>query len=218
MAFLNPSNQLIQIDTGNVLNYCWNPSSSPIQPYANIGEVQVLGQRYVGYSAVAVGSANPPASNPAGSPAVYMLVKYLATSATTLANWRTANAPAPVYWTDNTFTTVTGISTEGIGGTTLGLNFPAGYLMANYVSLPNLTLAQLLGGYVFVQVAGYLPGAYNPLTGTAGIGNWIEPYAGIFSSQYVVSSTTAPTYQPFGRQLTAVASGLCDVLVGCDIF
>jgi hypothetical protein len=221
MAFLNPSNQLIQIDTGNVLTYCWNPTASPISVYANIGEIQTLGQMFVGYSA-SYSTTNPygypSASNPAGSPAVYVLAKYLSTSATTLANWQTANAPAPVYWTDNTFTTVTGITTEGIGGTTLGLNFPAGYLMVNYASAPKLTLAQLLGGYVFVQVAGYLKGAYNALSGTAGIGNWIEPYAGTFSSQYIVSSTTAPTYQPFGRQLTAVASSMCDVLVNCDIF
>ena len=90
MAFLNPSNQLIQIDTGNVLTYCWNPSASPISVYANIGEIQVLGQRYVGYSAAAPGTTNPPASNPSGSPAIYVLAQYLATSATTLANWQTA--------------------------------------------------------------------------------------------------------------------------------
>ena len=222
MAFLNPSNQLIQIDTGNVLTYCWNPTASPISVYANIGEVQVLGQRYVGYSA-AYSSSNPygypSASNPAGSPAVYVLAKYLATSATTLANWQTANAPAPVYWTDNTFTTVTGITTEGIGGTTLGLNFPAGYLMVNYASAPKLTLAQLLGGYVFVQVAGYLKGAYVSGTAAPAIGAYINPVAGIFSSTSSAAASGQASYQPFGRQLTAlVSTNYCDVLVNSDIF
>jgi hypothetical protein len=211
MAIFNPSNQLLQIDTGNVQTYCWNPTNSPIQPYANVGEIQVPGQRYVGVT-------NTTPGNPYGSPAVYMLVQYLPTSATTLANWRTPNAPAPVYWTDNTFTTVTGITTEGIGGTSLGLNFPAGYLMLNYAAAPKLTLAQLLGGYVFIQVAGYLKGAYTPTVVTgAGIGASIVGVAGTFSSSTIAAGTAA-TYQPFGRQLTAIASSLCDVLVGSDNF
>ena len=212
MAFLNPSNQLIQIDTGSVLTYCWNPSASPISVYANIGEIQTLGQRYVGVT-------NATAANPAGSPAIYVLAKYLSTSATTLANWQTANAPAPVYWTDNTCTTVTGITTEGIGGTTLGLNFPAGYLMVNYASAPKLTLAQLLGGYVFVQVAGYLKGAYCSGTSHPGIGSTVVPLAGIFSSDTVAEGTASTYSQPLGRQLTAlVSTNYCDVLVGSDNF
>ena len=221
MAFLNPSNQMIQIDTGNVLTYCWNPTTSPISVYANIGEIQVPGQRYVGYSANYSATnpyGYPPAANPFGNPAVYILAKYLSTSATTLANWQTANAPAPVYWTDNTFTTVTGITTEGIGGTTLGLNFPAGYLMVNYASAPKLTLAQLLGGYVFVQVAGYLKGAYTSGTSAPAIGANIIPVAGTFSANSLAAGT-APTYRPFGRQLTAlVSTNYCDVMVECDNF
>ena len=219
MAFLNPSNQLIQIDTGNVLTYCWNPTASPISVYANIGEIQVLGQRYVGYSAAAVGTANPSVSNPAGSPAIYMLVKYLSTSAISLANWQTANAPAPVYWTDNTFTTVTGITTEALGGTTLGLNFPAGYLMVNYTAAPKLTLAQLLGGYVFIQVSGYLKGAYVSGTSAPAIGAWINPVAGTFSSNSSAAASGQASYQPFGKQMTAlVSTNYCDVLVNCDYF
>lgn len=209
--WLGPANQLIQIDTGKARTYLYNKSQSPISVYSDIGEVQVLGQRFVGAS-------NVSASNPSGSPAIYMLVKYLSTSALTTANLTTAGAPAPVYWTDNTFTTVTGITTEGIGGTTLGLNFPAGYLMVNTVDVPGLTAAQVLGAQLLIQVAGYLKAAYGPGSGTPGIGNWVVPAAGTFTSTGVVAGTTAPTLQPFGRQLTAVASGLCDVLVGCDNF
>ena len=211
MAFLNPSNQLIQIDTGNVLSYLWNPTASPIQPYANLGEVQVLGQRYVGYSAAAVGATNPPASNPAGSPAIYMLAKILPTSAMTLANWQTVNAPAPVYWTDETFTTVSAIMSEGLNGSAQSV---AGYLMANYVSLPNATLAQLLGGYVFVQVGGILKNAYGPTTSNT-INYNIVGSAGTFTS---TGQATAPATRQLGVQLTAVTGGLCDVLVTSDIF
>ena len=208
--WLGPSNQLIQIDTGKARTYLYNKSLSPISVYSDIGEAQVLGQRFVSQS-------NTSAANPYGSPAYYMLVKYLSTSAITTANLTTAGAPAPVWWTDNTFTTVTGISTEAIGGTTLGLGFPAGYLMPNIIDIPSLTGAQLLGAQLLIQVAGYLKGAFAPGAGTVGIGAWIEPVAGTFTST-AIAAGSASTYQPFGRQLTVIASGLCDVLVGCDNF
>jgi hypothetical protein len=209
MAIFNVSNQLLQIDTGKVRTNLYNPSLG-FAPWAGLGENQVLGQRYFGTTNVQVPNAN-------SSPAIFMLVQYLSTSAITTANLTTAAAPAPVYWTDNTFTTITAISTEGIGGTTLGLNFPAGYMMVNTTDLTSLTAAQLVGAQIIIQIAGYLKGAYGPTTGTAGIGNWIVPAAGTFISTGVVAGTTAPTLSPFGRQLTALSSGLCDVLVGTDI-
>ena len=206
MAFLNPSNQLIQIDTGSVLTYLWNPTASPIQPYANLGEIQVLGHRYVGIS-------NSSASNPAGAPAVYVLAQILSTSAMTLANWQAANAPAPVYWTDETFTTVSAVYSEAYNS--IGNQMIAGYLMANYASLPKATLAQLLGGYVFVQVAGFLKAAWGPTT-TPGSGYNITGSTGTFTS---TGSASAPATRPLGVQLnTATAAGLCDVLVESDIF
>jgi hypothetical protein len=67
-----------------------------------------------------------------------------------------------------------------------------------------------------IQVAGYLKGSYAPTTGTQGVGNWIEGVAGTLVSQSVVAGT-APGYRTLGVQATAVASGLCDVLVNCDI-
>ena len=48
--WLGPSNQLIQIDTGKARTYLYNKSLSPISVYSDIGEAQVLGQRYVGAS------------------------------------------------------------------------------------------------------------------------------------------------------------------------
>lgn len=210
MAFLNPSNQLLQIDTGNPRTYLFNPSLGlgVITPYQGIGENQVLGQRY--FDAISATAANP-----SGSPAIYMLVKYLSNSAIADADLTTAKAPAPVYWTDNTFTTVTAITTEGIGGTTLGLAFPAGFLLPNTTDISGLTAAMLKGAYCLIQVAGYLKGAYMSSSSNAGIGSWIEPAAGTFTSAFVAAGS-ASTYQPFGRQFTALASGLCDVLVGCD--
>lgn len=207
MAFLNPSNQLIQIDTGSALTYLYNPTQGlgQIAAYQGIGENQVLGQRYFG--------ANYSTTNYNGSPAIYVLVQMLSTSAMSLANWQTANAPAPVYWADQTYTTITALESESFGGTG-SLQSVAGYWMPNYASLPNVTLAQLLGGWGLIQVAGPLTGAYGPTSG-AGANNNIIGYAtGAFGS---AGTASAPATRAFGVQVTAVSSGLCNVLVNCDI-
>ena len=102
MAFFNVSNQLLQIDTGKVRTYLYNSSISPIAIYAGLGENQVLGQRYFGVT-------NTSAANAFGAPAIFMLVQYKST-----ANPAPVAAPAPVYWTDNTFTVVSGVESEGI--------------------------------------------------------------------------------------------------------
>jgi hypothetical protein len=204
MAIFNLSNQLIQINTGQVRTSLFNPTTSPISIYANIGMTQVLGQRYASIS-------NATAVNPFGAPTIYELVQYLSTSALTTANLTTFGGPVPVWWTDTTFTTVTAISTEA-----LSLNLPAGYLMTNIISLTTLTAAQLLGAQVFIAVSGYVKGCYAPTAGTAGVGNFIVPVAGTGTSSGVVAGT-APSYNKFGTQLTAIASGLCDVLVDADI-
>lgn len=212
MAILNPSNQLLQIDTGKVGTYLYN-SAGAFAPWAGLGENQVLGQRYFGVD-------NVTATNPSGAPRIFMLVQYLSTSAITTANLTTAAAPAPVYWTDETYTTVTGITTEALGGTTLGLAFPAGFMLVNTTTgIGNagtaLTAAALLGSYMLIQVAGYLKGAYMSSSSNAGIGAWIVPVAGTLSSAFIAAGSSA-TYQPFGRQASVLTSGLCDVLVNCD--
>jgi len=233
MAIFNPSNQLLQIDTGNVATYLYNPTLG-LAPYAGIGENQILGQRYIGVTpqsgttpgSALVGATYPTsyaAANASGSQAIYILVQYSPASAITTANLTTAAGPAPVYWTDNTFTTVTGITTEGIGGTTLGLAFPAGYMLLNTATGYGLggtalTAAALLGSFILIQVAGYLKGVYCSGTSNPGIGSWIVPAAGTLSSNSIAAGSTT-TYQPFGRQLTAlVSTNYCDVLVGCDNF
>ena len=196
MAFNNPSNQLLQIDTGNALTYLFNPSLSNVPLYANLGENQVLGQRYFA-------TVNATAVNPSGAPAIYMLVKYSST-----AQPSPSAAPAPVYWTDETFTTVSGVSTESLGG----LNLVAGYLLPNTASISGLTAAMLQGAYVLIQVGGLLQGAVAPGSGTLGVGNTIIAAAGNFSSA-AVAAGTAPGYEKLGIQLTAASNGLCDVLV-----
>jgi hypothetical protein len=217
MAIFGVSNQLLQIDTGLTRTYLYNPTTA-FAPWKGLGENQVLGQRYFGVTSTTTGATSLQA-NPSGSPAIFMLVQYLSTSAITTGNLTTAAAPAPVYWTDETYTTVTGITTEALGGTTLGLNFPAGFMMLNTTSLTSLTAAQLVGSYIMIQVAGFLSQAYCSGSSAAGIGSWLVPVAGTLSMNSIAAGSSA-TYQPFGRQasvLSALTAGLVDVLVGCDI-
>jgi len=198
--WLGPANQLMQIDTGAALTYLYNPTLGlgAITAYQGLGENQVLGQRLF-YS------TNITKSNPSGSPAIYMLVQYKSTAQPT-----PAAAPAPVYWTDETFTTVSGVSTESIGG----LNTPAGYLMVNTTSVSTLTAAILQGSQVLIAVAGLVQGSVSPAAIVAG--DWIIGAAGNFTNGRVAAGTQ-PGYKPFGRALTAVASSLCDILMDCDI-
>lgn len=200
MAIFGGSNQLIQIDSGKVRTQLWNPSLSPIQVYANIGEIQVPGQRYFG-----LGSNSATAANPFGTPGIYMLVNYKST-----ANPAPAAAPAPVYWTDNTYTTVSGVESESL----LGLNGIAGYLMVNTTDLTSLTAAMLNGSQTFIQVAGYLIGGIAPASTVAG--DWIIGASGNFLPARVASGT-APGFRTYGVAATAVASGLANILLNCDV-
>lgn len=207
MSIFGASNQLIQIDTGTVRKYVFNPSQSPIQVYANIGEVQVPGQRYFAVS-------NATASNPFGAPAIYMLVYYKST-----ANPAPQSAPAPCYWTDETFTTVSGVASEGLST----LNYPAGYLQVNTTDLTTLTATNLNGttanpSQVFIQVGGLCKGAIatTSTTGGTAIGSWVIPANANWGAD-TVASGTAPGVTPFGRIASVVASGIFDILLNCDI-
>ena len=199
MALFGLSNQLLQIDTGNPRTYFYNSALSPVSIYAGIGENQILGQRF----AASITSV----TNPSGAPAIYMAVKYSSTG-----NPAPVAGPAPVFWTDETYTTVSGVESEGL----LGLNSAAGYLMVNTTDLSTLTNTQLNGSIVLIQVAGYLKNAWGPTAGAAGVGNSITPSAGNWTSTGTAVGT-AFVARPLGIQATVIASGLCDVLVTSDI-
>ena len=210
MALFNPSNQLLQIDTGAVSTYLYN-SSGAFAPWAGLGENQVLGQRYFG-----VGNAT--AANPSGAPRIFMLVEYLSTSAITTANLTTAAAPAPVYWTDETYTTVSGISTEASGTTSTLL--PALYV-GQYRDWHrqrwNCSYCGGSVGFPNTDSGGWLSQgslcSYHFELRALGTGSRALPEHYIA----IIVAGTAPGYRTLGVQATAVASGLCDVLVNCDI-
>lgn len=208
MAIFNLSNQLIQVDQGNVRKYLFNKSQSPISVYAGIGESQVPGQRFASVSNTSVG-------NPWGAPTIYELVYYKST-----ANPAPQAGPAPVWWTDTTFTTVTGVQSES-----LSPNYPAGYLMLNTTDYSGLTAAMLNGttanpSQVIIAVAGYVKGAIALTGTTAGtaVGSWVVSSAtpGNWTADSVASGT-APGLTPFGRIASVVSGGFFDIVLNCDI-
>lgn len=126
-------------------------------------------------------------------------------------------APAPVYYIDESFTTVTGNAADAYY--TTGGACVAGYLMPNTTALGTSNTAaqwytQLLQSYVFIQIGGLLQGALQPSTRTgAATGSYITGLAtGEWAS--LVNTSVAASSRILGIQWTAIASGLCDVLVG----
>jgi hypothetical protein len=140
-----------------------------------------------------------------GAPPIYKYVQYQST-----ANPAVVAAPAPVYYTDETFTVVSGVFTESFLGAAGSI---AGYLMPNSTDYSGLTAALLNGNWVWIQIGGYLKGAYAPTAGTNAVGTTIIGSTGNWTST-AVAVGTAPSSRVLGMELTAVASAACDVLVG----
>lgn len=140
-----------------------------------------------------------------GAQPVYKYVYYNSTT-----NPNPVAAPAPVYYTDESFSTVSGNAAEAFY-TTSGACI-AGYLMPNSTAVSGLTNTELNQSYCFIQVAGLLAGAYAPTTQTAAAqGNYIYgATTGNFAS--IVNSSIVG--RVLGVQWTAIAASKCDVLVG----
>jgi len=149
-----------------------------------------------------------------GAPSVFKYVYFYDASALT---GTMQNAPAPVYWIDESFTTITGNAADAYY--TAGGACVAGYLMPNTTALGTSNTgaqwyAQLSQSYVWIQTAGFLSQAYAPTTQTsAGQGNYIYgATTGSWAS--IVNTSVANSSRVLGIQWTAIASSLCDVLVG----
>lgn len=180
----------VRISTGNLATVLDNNPLNPVgciyAPPAN----QALPQATAGF----------------GAQPVVKYVQYKSTSQPA-----PVAAPAPVYYTDESFTTVSGNAAEAFF-TTGGL-YIAGYLLPNTTSISTLTAAILQSCYVWIQIGGLLRGAWGPTAGAAQ-GNAIS---GLNTGNWT-STGTAGTGRQLGFQLTTVASSVCDVLVSGDVF
>lgn len=172
-------------------------------PYPN-GAYNTLGQAYL--APVVPGALSTAKGQ--GAPLVLRYVRYNST-----ANPAVLGAPAAVYWTDETFTTVTGVFSEGYPAATGNLNSLAGLLLVNSTSISGLTAAALNGNFVWIAVSGFVPGATVPAS--TAIGDSLTGVSGNFLL-FRTASGTAPISKRIIQSLGAVTAGVADVLVDCD--
>jgi hypothetical protein len=161
------------------------------------------------YYPSASGSLN---SNGWGAP---LIVRYVRYNSTTNANLLAY--PAPVYWTDETYTTVSGTFTEGNPAATGNLNSLAGWLLPNSTSLA-LTGAKsataLNGNLCFIATKGFVPGA--AVVGSTAIGDALVGAAGNFVVTRTASGS-APVSSRNALALTAVTANVTsDIWINCD--
>ncbi len=126
-------------------------------------------------------------------------------------------APAPVYYIDESFTTVTPNAADAYY--TTGGACIAGYWMPNTTALGSSNTAaawygEFVQSYGWIQIGGLLRGALAPTTQT-GAGQGSAIYGSTTGSwASTVNTTVAASARVLGIQWTAIASGACDVLVG----
>jgi hypothetical protein len=144
----------------------------------------------------------------------WLTVKYVRYNST--ANPAIPAGPAIVYYTDETFTTVSGVFTEGnIAGTGSSASI-AGLLLPNTGTVTGIglgtgvTAALLNGNFCFIAVQGFVPSCYLS-AGTQG--SALSGVAGNFTS-----AVTTGILRPYGYSWGAITSTIGDVLVTCGIF
>lgn len=144
-----------------------------------------------------------------GAPLIVRYVRYNST-----ANPTPLTTPgAPVYWTDETFTTVSGVFSEGNPAGTGNINSFAGIMLLNSTSLSSLTAATLNGNWIWIVTGGFVPQIAVPAS--TAVGDALIGAAGNFTLGRVASGS-APTSSRFLQALTAVSGGLGDVLVNTE--
>jgi hypothetical protein len=215
MAQYGPSIQTAQVTTGNfrttVDPYVTGYAGYPTNP----GNRAIPGSAYYDSGgASSTATTATPFDNEFGRPGKYRYVRYYDSAATALTN---LTAPAPVYWVDANYTTVTPVYSQSLTG---GINCLAGLLMVNTTDLPSLVIAnptatqtQLNGNFVWICVAGYVAGAIGA-TSTAADDAVIGSTTTFTPGRTVAN--TAPTNRVLGWAMSALntpATGQINLLV-----
>lgn len=189
MGMFGPSNQTLQVTTGN-----FRTTVDPFDATQLNNKAQnALGSLYFDNPVSVV--------NPNGLMSIYKYVRY-----NSVTNPALVAAPAIVYYTDETLTVVSGTLADGVGGA----NLFAGWLMPNTTDLPNLTAAKLNGNFCWICVGGFLSQAVSPAAVAAG--DNVIASVGNFTTVRVASGTALIT-RPAGIALSAVANNKADFLV-----
>lgn len=139
-----------------------------------------------------------------------LIIKYVRYNSTT--NAAVLAAPAPVYWADETYTTVTGTLSEAVAG----VNSIAGLMLLNSVSLSGFTATVLNGNFIWIALVGFVA-AMTSVGQTFAAGDAIIGLTGNFVVGKTVAGT-APTNLPLGFAQSATASSLVDVMLTLPVF
>lgn len=146
-------------------------------------------------------------------------VKYLST-----ANPAMVAGPAPVYYTDATFTTVSGRFSEGLIAATGSASSIAGWLLPNTGTVAGvgvgtaITAAILnnagLGSYVWIGVQGFIPSCFLAAGAQT---NLVYGATGDFTVA-AIADGAAITHRSAGYIWSAVASNIADVMATVQTF
>jgi hypothetical protein len=166
----------------------------------NNGARNPLGRKY--YSTVTS------ASNPSGYPVAYRYVRYNPTTPPTLhASGTSQNVPGLCYWKDETFTQVTPVQAEALGGAIAGVNaaaFAAGILLNGSMTS---------GNYCFIQVFGLLPNCVVPANVTIGDQMIGSSATSLAFTRFAAASTSSLKVAAFGASASSGTPNLGDAWV-----
>lgn len=208
MAQFGASIQTAQVTTGNFRTTVDAAVSGFAGYPTNPGNRSIPGAAYYDSTGTFTGvTTATPYGNEFGPPGKYRYVRYFSTSNPVLT---ALTAPAPVYWVDTTYTTVTGVSSESV---TAGLNSVAGILMPNTTDLPTLTNTILQGAFVWICVGGYV-GGVKGFTAMAADDSYIGSTTTFVPNR--VATGTASTNRVIGYAQSALgtpSTGLVNLLV-----
>lgn len=148
-----------------------------------------------------------------GAPLIVRYVRYNST-----ANPNLLAYPAPVYWTDETYTTVSGVFTEGNPAATGNLNSLAGWLLPNYTALAKTAAAAataLNGNWCFIATKGFLPNA--AVVAATAVGDALVGAAGNFTVGRVASGTAPTSRYNAIAQSAVTGNTTADILINTDL-
>jgi hypothetical protein len=202
------------------------PNNGALNPLGSVWTIPSLSQGggYAGTYALGMSSSGAITHtlNGYGS---FLTVKYVRYKST--SNPAMVAGPAPVYYTDGTFTTVTGKYSEGNPAATGEIASIAGWLLVNPATasatgtgMGSLISATILNGnYVFIGVQGFIPACYiTDTTNVTGVGQGLMGDAtsnsGLFATTLVTTINRVCGYTWAGPAST----NLFDVVATCGIF
>lgn len=155
----------------------------------------------------------------------YTIVKYCLYLAA--SNPAMVTGPAPVYYTSETFTQVSGMDADAIAGATTAPSMVAGWLPLNTGSVAGVGIGSAvsatilnnnnLGSWVFIILSGFIPSAYLAAGAQGGQLSASAAATTAFSTT-TVAPGSSPINKIIGYVVSTVSSNIGDVYATLPIF